>query len=170
MGSSTRVVVVAVAITVMATFYSLSELHSMSAKHTEQEKRMLVGQETTTISNQGKIGRTVIPDFYYLHCYMVRSSFPTRQRTTKRITLHVAGCELISTGSQQTSNTGLSANTGGAASTTAATTASQGTGLSTGGTTSTSVATTGTTTTPSTASAGNASKGKHKCYSYEHTE
>lgn len=102
---------------------------------------------------------------------MVRSSFSTRQRTTKRITVHVAGCELISTGAQQSSNAGLSVNTGGAASTTAATTASQGTGLSTGGTTSTSVATTGTTTTTqSTASAGNASTGKHKCYSYEHTE
>lgn len=68
MGSSTRVVVVAVAITVMATFYSLSELHSMSAKHTEQEKRMLVGQETATTitSNQGKSCRNILYDVYCL--------------------------------------------------------------------------------------------------------
>lgn len=37
MASSTRVVIVAVAFTVVATFYSLSELHRMSAMHTDAE-------------------------------------------------------------------------------------------------------------------------------------
>ncbi|GIL43843.1 hypothetical protein Vafri_1440 [Volvox africanus] len=44
MASSTRVIVVAVAFTVVATFYSLSELHRMSALHASSEAKTFVTQ------------------------------------------------------------------------------------------------------------------------------
>eukprot|EP00198_Chlamydomonas_reinhardtii_P000268 XP_001689603.1 predicted protein [Chlamydomonas reinhardtii] len=74
MASSTRVVIVAVAFTVVATFYSLSELHRMSAMHTDAEttkfathtgdnNRILrAGGQTSAISSTsagtGQVGNT----------------------------------------------------------------------------------------------------------------
>ena len=49
-----RIVVIAVALTVVATLYSLSELHRISAEHTAQDKRASFGShEDSALTGEG---------------------------------------------------------------------------------------------------------------------